>query len=192
MDSHECNCHMQHPTTGLTFMPQTLATVAAKLSGETWMASHTRRAIGSDSGDLDLDFDDVFGKPGSREEGGTLSAAPSVEVGRHCMRMCDLRSNCFHIVLILLHQLAVAFMNLQHQGAPSCPTGCFAATAPLLVSFALQSPSAGVSQAEAALLNAHSLEETLADGGMVATRCRLNLTASHHSLLSCRQAADRQ
>jgi hypothetical protein len=61
-------------------VPQTLATVAAKLGGESWTASHTRRAIGSDSGDLDLDFDDVFGKPGSREEGSALSAAPSAEV----------------------------------------------------------------------------------------------------------------
>ena len=81
---------------GPVHVTQTLATVAAKLGGESWSASHTRRAIGSDSGDLDLDFDDVFGRPGSREEGGALSAAPSAEVSmravliwnRHSVATC--------------------------------------------------------------------------------------------------------
>lgn len=81
-------------------MPQTLATVAAKLGGESWTASHTRRAIGSDSGDLDLDFDDVFGKPGSnpgsREEGGALSAAPSAEVSMDCRAIAGCTSQEQH------------------------------------------------------------------------------------------------
>lgn len=61
--------------------PQSLATLNAKPGSESWIASHTRRAIGSDSGDLDLDFDDVFGnQSGGREKACALSAAPSVEV----------------------------------------------------------------------------------------------------------------
>ena len=63
--------------------------MVAKLEGESWTASHTRRAIGSDSGDLDLDFDDVFGKPGSREGGSALSGAQSAEVSIRALLVLD-------------------------------------------------------------------------------------------------------
>lgn len=65
---------------------QGLAARASELGGgESWSNSHTRRAIGSDSGDLE--FEDMFGSGGGA---GSLQAVASLEVGPRRLRVCIL------------------------------------------------------------------------------------------------------